>query len=287
MSGDLRLSNRSSRSYVIVGGLVTCLTLTAACNKQSGTTTAGTSADTAGQTQIADAAQSSPVTPASGSSEAASQKRKHVAERHTAAANTAAQNQNQTAAQTTAAPAAAPPPPPPPLVAASGTALDVIASDTITTSNVHVGDPVSGTVASDVRDASGNVVIPAGSTVQGSVTVSSGPAHSPKLAVAFTSLNVGGHSYALQSSVTKIPLVNHRRTARVAQVGEVGGGAAAGALIGRLIGGSKTGGTAIGAVVGAAGGAVVADKTQSNDAVLPKGAHVSLQLTTALTIPRS
>jgi len=163
----------------------------------------------------------------------------------------------------------------------------VIASDSVSTSNVHVGDPVSATLAADVRDASGAVVIPAGSTVHGAVTVSSGPAHSPHLAVAYTSVTVGGQSYALQSTVTKLPTVQKRRTARVAQVGEVGGGAAAGALIGRLIGGRKTGGTAIGAVVGAGAGVVVADKTQSNDAVLPKGAHVSLQLTTAVTIPRS
>jgi hypothetical protein len=172
-------------------------------------------------------------------------------------------------------------------VAASGTPLGVIVSDTVTTAKAHVGDPITATVATDVKDGSGAIVVPAGSTVHGSVTVSSGPAHTPHLEVAFTSVDVGGHTYQLQSSVTKLPLVQVRRTARVAQAGEVGGGAVAGALIGRLIGGRKTGGTAIGAVAGAAAGVVVADKTESHDAVLPKGAQVSLQLSTALTIPRS
>jgi hypothetical protein len=180
----------------------------------------------------------------------------------------------------------APVPPPPPLVAAGGTAFDVVISDTVTTAKVHVGDPVTATVAADVKDASGAVVLPAGSAVHGTVTVSSGPAHTPHLAVGFTSVDVAGHNYPLQSNVTTLPTVQTRRTARVAQVGEVGGGAVAGALIGRLIGGPKTGGTAIGAVTGAAAGVVVANKTESHDAVLPKGAHVSLQLTTAVTIPR-
>jgi len=100
-------------------------------------------------------------------------------------------------------------------------------------------------------------------------------------------VDVGGQSYGVQSNIAKLPTVQSRRTARVAQVGEVGGGAVAGGLLGRLIGGRKSGGTVIGAVAGAAAGAVVADKTESHDAVLPKGVHVTLQLTSAVTIPRA
>jgi hypothetical protein len=193
----------------------------------------------------------------------------------------------QTAVASSPAPAVAPAPPTPPLVATTGTAFSVLLSDTVTTAKAHQGDRVAATVATDVRDASGAIVIPAGSPVHGTVTTSSGPAHTPHLAVGFTSVDVRGHSYALQSTVMNLPVVKVRRTARVAQAGEVGGGAVAGGLIGRLIGGRKSGGTVIGAVAGAAAGVVVADKTQSNDAVLPKGARVVLQITSPVTIPRS
>ncbi len=197
------------------------------------------------------------------------------------------------AASTPAIPASAPAPqapvpaPLPPLVAGAGTPIDLVVADTITTATAHVGDPVAASVANDVRDASGVVVIPAGSPVRGSVAASSGSGHSPHLDVRFTTVSVGGRDYALDIGSVTLPIVEVRRTARVAQVGEVAGGAAAGGLLGRLIGGKKSGGTIIGAVAGAAAGAVVANKTESHDAVLPKGAHVKGQLASSVTVPQA
>ncbi|GEM_PF-1187114 len=186
-----------------------------------------------------------------------------------------------------ATPAAAPaPPPPPPLVVPTGTSLSVVLSDTVTTATAHAGDPITATVASDVTDAAGAVVIPAGSRVHGSVTASSGPAHTPHLGVAFNSVDVRGQSYPVQSNITVLPIVQSRRTARAAQVGEVAGGAAVGGLLGRAIGGKKSGGTLIGALAGAAAGVAVADKTESHDAVLPRGARVTLQLTSPISVPQ-
>lgn len=261
-----------------------CILLTAGCklkpiaSASADSTQAKDSATAANQPPLADSSVSAaPVAATANAPRERSHRSKESRASMTAAAQTAAAN---------AAPAAAAPPPPP-LVAASGTSFSVVLSDTVTTAKAHQGDQVAATVATDVRDASGAIVIPAGSLVHGAVTTSSGPAHTPHLAVGFTSVDVGGHSYALQSTVTNLPVVKVRRTARVAQAGEVGGGAVAGGLLGHLIGGRKTGGTVIGAVAGAAAGVVVADKTQSNDAVLPKGAQIALQLTTAVTIPRT
>lgn len=181
------------------------------------------------------------------------------------------------------APASAPAPLPP-LVVPSGTSFDVVLADTISTATAHVGDAISGTVAADVSDASGRVVIPAGTGVHGTVTASSGPAHTPHLGIAFSDVAVNGTNYGVRGAITALPIVQSRRTARAAQAGEVGGGAAVGALLGRAIGGKKSGGTVIGAIAGAAAGAVVADKTESHDAVLPKGARVTLQLTAPVTV---
>jgi hypothetical protein len=193
------------------------------------------------------------------------------------------------AAASPAAAAAAPAPAPapaPPLVAPSGASVAVSIADTVTTANAHVGDAVRGTVTTDVKDASGMVVIPAGSAVQGTVSTSSGPAHTPHLAIGFTSIVVRGVSYPVQATIASLPLVQSRRTSRAAQAGEVGGGAVVGGLLGRAIGGKKSGGTLIGAIAGAAAGVAVADKTESHDAVLAKGASVTLQLTAPISVPQ-
>jgi hypothetical protein len=183
-----------------------------------------------------------------------------------------------------AAPAA--PAPLPALVAPSGASLDIALADTVTTATAHVGDAVHGKVASDVRDASGAVVIPAGSAATGTVSTSTGPAHTPHLGVSFSAVSVRGKSYPVQGTISSLPIVQSRRTARVAQVGEVAGGAAVGGLIGNLIGHGRAGGTVVGAVAGGAAGAVVADKTESHDAVLPRGAHVTVQLTAPISVPQ-
>jgi len=186
-----------------------------------------------------------------------------------------------------AEPSPAPAPAPlPPLVAPSGASLDIALADTVTTATAHVGDPVHGKVVSDVHDASGAVVIPAGSAATGTVSTSTGPAHTPHLGVSFSAVSVRGKSYPVQGTISSLPIVQSRRTARAAQVGEVAGGAAVGGLIGNLIGHGRAGGTVVGAVAGGAAGAVVADKTESHDAVLPQGARVTLQLTAPISVPQ-
>ncbi|HEX4574362.1 MAG TPA: hypothetical protein VH158_04475, partial [Gemmatimonadales bacterium] len=66
----------------------------------------------------------------------------------------------------TAVPAPKPraPAPPTTLTAPAGTRVPLAMSDTISTRHVKGGDPFTATVSTDVRDAQGHVVIPAGST---------------------------------------------------------------------------------------------------------------------------
>src|SRR6266511_57750 len=66
-------------------------------------------------------------------------------------------------------PAAPKPAAPTSYTAAAGTSVPLAVSDTITTRHAKAGDAFTATVSQDVKDAAGHVVIPAGSTVQGTI----------------------------------------------------------------------------------------------------------------------
>src|SRR5947209_15846406 len=83
-----------------------------------------------------------------------------------------------------------PPKPAPPttLTAAAGTRVPFAASDTITTRHAKAGDAFTASVSQDVKDAAGHVVIPAGSTVQGTIDAAEPPPN-PNSARKSTRLN--------------------------------------------------------------------------------------------------
>src|SRR5438046_10504902 len=91
---------------------------------------------------------------------------------------------------------------PAPLMLAAGTRVPATASDTISTRSAKAGDPFSATVSQDVKDASGPVVIPAGSTVSGTITAAE-PAPNPnstgKIDSPVTNVTVDGRSYAIDA----------------------------------------------------------------------------------------
>lgn len=108
----------------------------------------------------------------------------------------------------------------------------------------------TGSVSQDVKDSSGNILIPRGSRAR-LVAVPSDDGKDTNLDL--RSVNVNGKSYLLQAagqSGSSAPggLGANKRTGMY-----VGGGAAVGAVLGALLGGGK--GAAIGALVGGAGGA--------------------------------
>ena len=108
----------------------------------------------------------------------------------------------------------------------------------------------SASVSDDVKDSSGNVVIPRGSRAR-LIAVPSDDGKDTNLDL--RSVNVNGRSYLIQaagqsSNGTPGGLGANKRTGMY-----VGGGAAVGALLGALMGGGK--GAAIGAVLGGGAGA--------------------------------
>ncbi|HZS28277.1 MAG TPA: hypothetical protein VFB76_13690 [Candidatus Angelobacter sp.] len=107
----------------------------------------------------------------------------------------------------------------------------------------------SASVSEDVKDSSGNVLIPRGSRAR-LVAVPTTDGKDTNLDL--RSVNVNGQSYLIQAagsgSSTPGGLGANKRTGVY-----VGGGAAVGAVLGALLGGGK--GAAIGAILGGAGGA--------------------------------
>lgn len=170
--------------------------------------------------------------------------------------------------------------------AAAGSFLDLAVSDTLSSRTTKVGDAFTASVVADVKDANGRVVIPAGSTVHGSVTAVK-PAPNPStpgtLTLSLTSVTVGGADYPIEARIDSLETVRAGRGVSGGDVAKVGAGAAAGAILGRVLG-KNTKGAVIGGVVGGVVGAGVATQTKDADIVLPKGAHINASLVSALTV---
>jgi hypothetical protein len=170
---------------------------------------------------------------------------------------------------------------------ASGTTIEANTTTQISSRTNKAGETLTATVANDISDSRGRVVVPAGSVVR--LTISQiEPAENKgqetgKIVLMPATIEVGGKSYALNASIES---VEHRLEGRGVTTGDaakVGVGAAAGAIAGRVLSGNKKG-AIIGGVVGAAVGTGVAMETADRDVVVPAGARIVLKLTEALTV---
>src|SRR5213080_292462 len=175
------------------------------------------------------------------------------------------------------------------LTAASGTRVPLAVSESISTRQAKPGDAFTATVAQDVKDAAGHVVIPAGSAAQGTI-VAAEPAPNPnssgQLTLDVKSVSVRGTSYAVDASVESMDTVMKGRGVTKADAAKVGGGAVAGALVGKLLG-KNAKGAVIGGAVGAAAGAAAARASRDIDIILPKGAAITIKLNKPLTVKRA
>jgi len=178
------------------------------------------------------------------------------------------------------------PPKPAPLMLAAGTRVGLTANDSISTRSAHAGDPFTATVSHDVKDATGRVVIPAGSSVSGTVAAAE-PAPNPnsagRIELSLTSVSVRGKSYAIDASVVSKDTVMQGRGVTKADAAKVAGGAVAGAILGKIIG-KNTKGAVIGGAAGAAAGAAAARASRDIDVVIPKGAAITIKLNQSLTV---
>jgi hypothetical protein len=170
---------------------------------------------------------------------------------------------------------------------ASSAQVNATMDRTITSRSNKAGETVTATVTADVKNQRGQVVIPAGSTVELLITQlepakDKGQADG-KLAFQVTAAMVRGQRYPIEATVTSVPHTLKGRGVTGNEALKVGVGTAVGAAAGRVIGGD-TKGAVIGGVVGAAGGAAVAVETADRDVVVSAGAPIVITLTGSLTV---
>jgi hypothetical protein len=181
-------------------------------------------------------------------------------------------------------PAAAPQPATPAPAArslAAGTTFSATTDAEIRSNKNKVGDTVTATVASDVKDAAGHVVIPAGAKVTLTVTalkVSENKGDTTgTLTLKPTAISINGASQPLPASISGVHTKLEGRKTNAGDIAKVGAGTAVGAILGRVIGGS-TKGAVIGGVIGGAVGTQRAIETKDRDVVVPAGSTVTLTL---------
>jgi hypothetical protein len=187
----------------------------------------------------------------------------------------------------TPAPAAsAPAPAPAPAGLAAGTSFSAATETEVRSNKNKVGDEITASVASDVKDASGRVVIPAGSKVTLQVTALKESENkgdtTGTLTLKPTAISINGISQPLPASISGVKTTLQGRSTNAGDIAKVGAGTGIGAIVGRVIGGS-TKGAVIGGVIGGAVGAQRAVQTKDRDVVVPAGTTVTLTLDDRLT----
>lgn len=170
---------------------------------------------------------------------------------------------------------------------ATGATIDVTMGETITSRSNVAGETVTTTVDADVKNASGRVVIPAGSILELTIAEIT-PARNKSqedgtLVLQVTSVTVRDRSYPISGEITSLSHTLKGRGVTVGEVEKVAAGAVIGAVAGRIIGGNAKG-TIIGGAIGAAGGTVVAVHTASRDVVVVAGTPVGITLTGPLKV---
>jgi hypothetical protein len=178
------------------------------------------------------------------------------------------------------APVPAPKPAPAPTLAA-GTAINAVTDAEITSKTNKVGDEVTATIGADVKDASGQVVIPAGSKVVLKVKDIK-PSDSKSdttgtLTLDAVGVEVGGTERPVVATISGVRTKLQGRGTDATDVAKVAGGTAAGAIVGRVLGGGSKG-AIIGGIIGGAVGTQRAVETKDRDVVLPQGTTVTITL---------
>lgn len=169
----------------------------------------------------------------------------------------------------------------------AGTRIDATTEREISSRSEKAGGTFTARVTNDALDGRGRIVMPAGSTLNLSITdlqasTDKGQADG-RITVVVSSATVGGITYPLSATLTAMSHTLEGRGVGAAEVQKTAAGAAIGAITGRIIGGD-TKGTVVGAVVGGAAGAVIAAQTANRDVVVPAGTSIVVTLDEALTV---
>ena len=163
----------------------------------------------------------------------------------------------------------------------SGTRIEATTERTISSRSDKAGETFTARVSSDVKDDRGRVVIPAGSTINLTITELKSATDKSKadgrITVVVNSVTVGGQTYPITAEITELAHTLKGRGVGEAEVEKTAAGAVIGGIAGRVIGGDAKG-TIIGAVVGGAAGAAVAVETANRDVVVVVGTVLVITL---------
>ena len=167
---------------------------------------------------------------------------------------------------------------------AAGTEVPVRSEETIDSARAAEGQTYAAEVTADIRDASGDVVIPSGANAQiviRSATKGGRIRGSSDLVLDLASVSVGGQMYQLSTTDLvkqgKTGMGANKRTAEY-----TGGGAAIGAIIGAIAGHGK--GAAIGAASGAGAGAITQIATKGSSIKVPAETILTFKLDRPLRV---
>lgn len=158
----------------------------------------------------------------------------------------------------------------------AGTHIAVRTNDRIKMNNAD-GQVFTGTVANDVADRNGRVIISSGSNAELVIR----RLDKNEMAIDLDSVTVGGHRYAVSASEDTRSEKNgvgaNSRTGKY-----VGGGAVLGTILGAVAGGGK--GAAIGALAGAGAGAGAQTLTRGRSINIPAETVLTFELTRPLPV---
>jgi hypothetical protein len=170
---------------------------------------------------------------------------------------------------------------PAPLLPA-GLRIQVRTNQDINSANAIEGQTYDATIARDVLDPDGNVIIPRGSDAQLVIRdVSRGGLGSPRLALDLQSVQINGQNYLVSTmDITRSSRTGIGANKRTAEM--LGGGATLGTLIGAIAGGGK--GAALGALAGAAAGGTVQVLTRGHHVRVPAESLLTFRLDRPLTL---
>jgi len=182
------------------------------------------------------------------------------------------------------APAAAAPAAAPRRELAEGVTIATTNVDSISSKFDSAGHKVKVRVASDVSDAAGNIVIPAGSIVTLNIEAikwSENKKDKGTLKMSTQNVSIDGAKYPLVGTVSTPAFTYKHRGSSVGDAAKVAGGAGAGAIVGGLIG--KGTGAVIGGVVGGAVGTQRMIETKDNDIFVAPGTPITITLAEMFT----
>jgi hypothetical protein len=149
------------------------------------------------------------------------------------------------------------------IIVPAGTAIDVRVNEPLASDTSVDGDRFTGTIANDVTDDAGKILIPRGANVEGRVITAKPSGRLSAAGLLELTINTIRTNGSVVN-VTTEPFVVQGKSHTKSNTTKIGGGAALGAIIGAVAGGGK--GAAIGAGVGAAAGTAGAAATGKQEA---------------------